>query len=221
VDPVPEPLLPRKSGSAGNRSRDLWICSKKLWLLDHRSGLYETIVMRKLVRLFALYSHSWKTLHSGKKRKSKFRATDLYRSHWHWVFFPWPNSFSCPYSATANSEDSTQFNSSAPKLVFRQAGYPKLYPSLPTLLLTLLDYSNIPTTWSQNVKVKVMLRPTVSRPVCLGVNHPSGAYDQIIIIVWHILSCPSEGALSDERSRLLCPFITTRHGPHRKHSLYC
>jgi hypothetical protein len=30
VDPVPDPLLLRKSGSAGNRTRDLWICSQEL-----------------------------------------------------------------------------------------------------------------------------------------------------------------------------------------------
>jgi hypothetical protein len=39
VDPVPDPLLLRKSGSTGNRSRDLWICSQELWPLDHRGGL--------------------------------------------------------------------------------------------------------------------------------------------------------------------------------------
>jgi hypothetical protein len=36
VDPVPDPLLLRKSSSAGYLTRDLWICSQKLWPLDHR-----------------------------------------------------------------------------------------------------------------------------------------------------------------------------------------
>ena len=39
VYPVPDPLPLRKSGSAGNRTRDLCICSQKLWPLDHRGGL--------------------------------------------------------------------------------------------------------------------------------------------------------------------------------------
>jgi hypothetical protein len=30
VDPVPDPLLLRKSGRAGNRTWDLWMCSQKL-----------------------------------------------------------------------------------------------------------------------------------------------------------------------------------------------
>jgi hypothetical protein len=38
VDPVPDPLLPRKSTRAGNPTRDLWICSQELWSLDHRGG---------------------------------------------------------------------------------------------------------------------------------------------------------------------------------------
>jgi hypothetical protein len=39
VDPVPDPILLRKSGSEGNRTRDLWICSQEFWPLDHRGGL--------------------------------------------------------------------------------------------------------------------------------------------------------------------------------------
>jgi hypothetical protein len=38
MDPVPDPLLFRKSDSAGNGTRDLWICSQELWPLDHRGG---------------------------------------------------------------------------------------------------------------------------------------------------------------------------------------
>jgi hypothetical protein len=38
VDTVPDPLLLRKSGSAGNRTPDLWICIQELWPLDHRGG---------------------------------------------------------------------------------------------------------------------------------------------------------------------------------------
>jgi hypothetical protein len=38
VDPVPDPLLLRKCGSAGNRTRDLCVCSQELWSLDHKGG---------------------------------------------------------------------------------------------------------------------------------------------------------------------------------------
>jgi len=37
VDPVPDPLLLRKSGSAGDRTRDLCIRSQKLWPLDPKN----------------------------------------------------------------------------------------------------------------------------------------------------------------------------------------
>jgi hypothetical protein len=42
VDPVPDPLLFRKSLSAGNRTRDLWVYSQELWPLEHRGGLSAT-----------------------------------------------------------------------------------------------------------------------------------------------------------------------------------
>jgi hypothetical protein len=52
-----------------------------------------------------------------------------------------------------------------------------------------------------SVNVKVMLRPTVSRPVCLGVKQPSKAYDQIFITVRQLRVCWC-GALSLTRERV-------------------
>jgi hypothetical protein len=46
---------------------------------------------------------------------------------------------------------------------------------------------------------------------------PSGAHDQILVTVWQLLSCPWEGALSDERRTFVaCPLTRkTRSMPSR------
>jgi hypothetical protein len=49
--------------------------------------------------------------------------------------------------------------------------------------------------------LSLMLRPTVSRPVCLGIKHPSGAYDQNFITVRQLRVCWC-GVLSLTRGRV-------------------
>jgi hypothetical protein len=49
--------------------------------------------------------------------------------------------------------------------------------------------------------LSLMLRPTVNRPVCLGMKHPSGVYDQIVIAVRQMRVCWC-GALSLTRERI-------------------
>jgi hypothetical protein len=51
------------------------------------------------------------------------------------------------------------------------------------------------------LSLSLMLRPTISRPVCLGIKHPSGAYDQLFITVRQLLVCWC-GALSPTRGRV-------------------
>jgi hypothetical protein len=38
MDTVPDPLLLRKSSSAGNLTQDLCVCSQEVWPLDDRGG---------------------------------------------------------------------------------------------------------------------------------------------------------------------------------------
>jgi hypothetical protein len=90
-------------------------------------------------------------------------------------------------------------------LLLTHLGLPS--PELDPVLFRLLFCTSCCSASTLLLSLRLMLRPTVSQPVCLGIEHPSGAYDQIFfrseygmrltvtfLIPW--------GALSHERTGL-------------------
>jgi hypothetical protein len=68
-------------------------------------------------------------------------------------------------------------------------------------------------TWNSGTQLTILspiLRPTVGRPVCLGIKHPSGAYAQIFITVAGLLMWD---AFSNERADLS---FTIAAGPRQR-----
>jgi hypothetical protein len=63
-----------------------------------------------------------------------------------------------------------------------------------------------------SLSLSLILQPTVSRPVSLGIKHPSGAYDQIFYYCQTVAGLLICSALSDERTGLSFTII---HGPRQ------
>ena len=89
VDPVPDPLLLRKSGSAGDRTRDLCICSQKLWPLDHRPTHYKIHTLKNqhihIPIYYKIHAYTQKyTLQYPHKHASTLAKINLWQnSHTH------------------------------------------------------------------------------------------------------------------------------------------
>jgi hypothetical protein len=63
VDHVLDPLLLRKSSSAGNQTQKLWVCSQALWSLDHRGGHFFYLIKISLqVSVRTFYSLEFRIL---------------------------------------------------------------------------------------------------------------------------------------------------------------
>jgi hypothetical protein len=58
MDPVPDPLLRRKFGSARNRNQDPWVNSQELWTLDHWGGQFLLIKTLNICNTIVVHTHS-------------------------------------------------------------------------------------------------------------------------------------------------------------------
>jgi hypothetical protein len=76
VDSIPDPLLLRKSGSARNRTRALWICSQELWPLGHRGGRIYWYTLQKIGIKKKHYHNSGRYPLSCFLFKTTFRTLD-------------------------------------------------------------------------------------------------------------------------------------------------
>jgi hypothetical protein len=145
-------------------------------LYTHNSGLQAITV---LSLIYTLYSSPLPT-HHGSQSSLVVSWQRIYNSLslqiTHVVFFSQLNSF-----LAIILQLPTQFNSSAPKLIYWQAGVSKLDS-------TITSQSHIATD-GQSVNKSCY-------------RAPSGAHDQIFITVWQLRSCFLWGALSDERTGL-------------------
>jgi hypothetical protein len=176
VDPVPDPLLLRKSESAGNRTQDLWICSQKLWPLDNSHHENYPII----------YCHVISVALDGSWIGSRTYWT-LYNSWLHLT-----NHYNTKPGVLSHVA-SRKF------LCFRAHVLAAWRPSHVNLILPLIADSgclNLNSVFRLNsvpkVKDKVTLRPMISRSIRPWCWDPSGSHDRILIIlisVWHLLFC--------------------------------
>jgi len=80
VDPVPDPLLLRKSGSAGDRTRDLCICSQKLWPLDQWvASTLHTTSEHGVTSITTADAHNSAASSRLKRRPRRFKWTRPFR----------------------------------------------------------------------------------------------------------------------------------------------
>jgi hypothetical protein len=85
VDPVPDPLLLRKSGSSRNRTRDLWICSQELWQLDYRGGRKQLRDKNILLFIYVTQYEEHPTRMHNSKRKETNKLFFLCRNRSPWL----------------------------------------------------------------------------------------------------------------------------------------